>query len=895
MLFATPRLLRAPAACRAASFTICLLALLLSLALPGHSQAPSVATILRPDGTLRAGASGSFDARGYQLSYGKRGQPVLRSTATNASAAGDWEALGEGPVGTQNGVNMYVAAVAVSGSTVYVGGGFTAAGGAVANHIAQWDGTQWSTLGTGPANGVSGEVRALVMSGSTLYVGGYFSQAGGVAASCVAKWDGTHWSALSAGGTTGIGSYVAPNFGVQALALSGRTLYVGGYFDRAGPVGANNVAQWDVVSSTWSTLGTGTANGVNGEVDALAVSGSTLYAGGNFTKAGGVAANSVARWDGTTWSSLGTGATNGVNSTVYALAVSGSTLYVGGYFTQAGGVAANSVARWDGTTWSSLGAGPTNSVPSVVYALAVNGSILYAEYALIPVYGSERQVTQWDGTSWRSLGTGVGLANVYNPYYCALVVSGSTLYAGGCFTLMDGRAVNRIARWDGTTWSSLGTGSVGVNYVVSALAVSGSTVYVGGQFTQVGGIAANRVARWDGTMWSSLGTGPANGVDGMVNALAVSGSTVYVGGNFTQAGGVVATSIAQWDGTNWHSLGTGPANGVNRGINALAVSGSTLYVGGNFTKAGGAAASYIAQWDGTSWRSLGAGTDNGVSGHLDGGVYALAMSGSTLYVGGRFTQAGGVAANSIAQWDGTTWSSLGTGAANGVSYPPTKNSYPPLNNVYALAVRGSILYVGGEFTLAGGMPVAHLAVWDGTHWSSLVTNTSNGSFLRVNALAVSGGTVYVGGNFTTVGGTPATYIAQWDGTNWRSLGTDLANGVDGRIAAVALTANGLYLGGEFHRAGDIGANYIARYIPAGAQLAALAQASELVLLPNPTYGAATLLGAGAGTLVQVFDVLGRVAATATADAEGTTLLPAGLVPGVYLVRAGAAATRLVVQ
>ena len=72
---------------------------------------------------------------------------------------------------------------------------------------------------------------------------------------------------------------------------------------------------------------------MGGPVNALAVSGGTLYAGGSFTTAGGSAANCIAQWDGSSWSALG----SGMNNIVYALAVSGGTLYAGGWFTTAGG------------------------------------------------------------------------------------------------------------------------------------------------------------------------------------------------------------------------------------------------------------------------------------------------------------------------------------------------------------------------------------------------------------------------------------------------------------------------------------------------------------------------------------------------------------------------------
>ena len=75
-------------------------------------------------------------------------------------------------------------------------------------------------------------------------------------------------------------------------------------------------------------------------------------------------------------------------------------------------------------------------------------------------------------------------------------------------------------------------------------------------------------------------------------------------------------------------------------------------------------------------------------------VYALAVSGSDLYAGGAFTNAGGNEANGIAKWNGSSWSALGSGM-NGT--------------VYALAVSGSDLYAGGGFTIAGGKVSAYMA------------------------------------------------------------------------------------------------------------------------------------------------------------------------------------------
>jgi hypothetical protein len=147
--------------------------------------------------------------------------------------------------------------------------------------------------------------------------------------------------------------------------VSGTDLYAGGYFTTAGGVAANNIAKWN--GSAWSPLGTG----MSSRVYALAVIGTDLYAGGDFTTAGGVNIGyGIAKWNGGAWSALGTG----MDNAVLALAVSGTDLYAGGYFTTAGGVAANNIAKWNGSAWSPLGTG----VDGYVYALAVSGTDLYA-------------------------------------------------------------------------------------------------------------------------------------------------------------------------------------------------------------------------------------------------------------------------------------------------------------------------------------------------------------------------------------------------------------------------------------------------------------------------------------------------------------------------------------
>src|SRR5438105_1949404 len=114
-------------------------------------------------------------------------------------------------------------------------------------------------------------------------------------------------------------------------------------------------------------------------------------------------------------------------------------------------------------------------------------------------------------------------------------------------------------------------------------------------------------------------------------------------------GTVTALSLraAAFSDANWTTLGSG----MNRYVNWLAASGSDLYAGGAFTNAGGNSANRVAKWNGSSWSALGSG--------MDAAVWALEVLGSNVYAGGDFTNAGGVVVNHVAKWDGSSWSALG--------------------------------------------------------------------------------------------------------------------------------------------------------------------------------------------------------------------------------------------
>jgi len=811
----------------------------------------SLEEALNPDGTLKRGAQGSFKVEGYTMRTGKNGEPIFEPQ-TQHTASGTWDTQ----FGLPNGVLGEVYAVAADGQgNVYVGGSFIVVGGisTPVNNIARFN-TQtntWSALGTGSSNGVSGVVypyvNALAVVGNEVVVGGYFTSAGGVSANNVARFNTqtNTWSSLGTGSSNGVSGG-----SVSALAVLGNEVVVGGYFTSAGGVSANNVARFNTQTNTWSSLGTGSSNGVSNTVTALAVVGNEVVVGGEFDSAGGVSANYVARFNTqtNTWSSLGTGSSNGVSNTVTALAVVGNEVFVGGRFTSAGGVSANYVARFNTQT-----------------------------------------------NTWSTLGTGSG--NGVNYWVQALAVVGNEVVVGGFFTGAGGVSANRVARFNTqtNTWSSLGTGSSnGVNSYVYALAVLGNEVVVGGVFTSAGGVSANRVARFNTqtNTWSSLGTGSSNGVSGGVRALAVVGNEVYVGGTFTSAGGVSANRVARFNTqTNtWSSLGTGSSNGVNNDVSALAVVGNEVVVGGNFTSAGGVSANYVARFNTqtNTWSTLGTGSSNGVNDR----VFALAVVGNEVVVGGNFTSAGGVSANRVARFNTqtNTWSSLGTGSSNGVN-----------DRVFALAVVGNEVVVGGWFNSAGGVSANYVARFNTqtNTWSSLGTGSSNGVNDRVFALAVVGNEVVVGGIFTSAGGVSANYVARFNTqTNtWSSLGTGSSNGVNDRVFALAVVGNEVVVGGEFTFAGGIASTFIARWNSGTSRVEQLSPTAPKTFLleqnyPNPFNPSTTIryqLPVASEVKLEVYDVLGKKIATLvnerqSAGAYQVVWNASGLSSGTYFYR-----------
>lgn len=586
----------------------------------------------------------------------------------------------------------------------------------------------------------------------------------------------------------------------------------------------NRIALWD--GSGWQALGAG----LDGPVRAVAVVGDHIYAGGEFTTAGGVPAARLARWDGGAWSAVGGGVTHPeaeYDCAVLALASDGARLYVGGTFARAGDTDVRSLAALDLATgeWSDLGGGVLRAGtadltdPGTVRALALAGSALHVGGRFDTVAG---HVTN----SFATLDTATGVWRTYGPGVCdeeftgtvhALAVDPATgdVAVGGSFTSASGVHAWNVAVLDAAAGGFRRLGDVtsyGGKYAeVAALAFAGGRLHLGGSFTSVGPLEAQHWVVHDGTSW----TVPAV-LDNVVRTLTPHGpdgdGAVLVGGDFDDAADAATPDtgsaplrvqhLGLRGPAGWRLLGQGPHSGYLSGgeVQSLLADGDAVIAGGLFDQAGAVRLGSIGRWDGAGWDDLAGGVGADVG---DGQVFALARIGDAVYAAGSFSSAGGVPAANVARWDGRQWSPLGTGTDG---------------DVHALAVLGGRLYAGGEFATAGDVLVGGLAVWDPAAGAWGVVGGGPLYDHAVNALAVIGDRyLVVGGWFNGFNHAGATIVEGLHGLTLFDTAApqDPANvlsgylvlpgvsryGAAGWVRALEVVGGDLHVGGWFDQAG----------------------------------------------------------------------------------------------
>lgn len=540
----------------------------------------------------------------------------------------------------------------------------------------------------------NGGAVALLLGDNKLYAGGGFGNLGAQEQRYFAALDATTGSVTDWN--------PAPDNFVNALALSGSTLYVGGNFTSIGGENRNRLAALNLPSGDvldWNPS-------ADERVNVLAVNDNIVYVGGSFTSIGGeprenIAALNAATGDATDWNP-------DVDGDVYAFAVNASAVYVGGTFRQIDGINRNYLAELDSTTGVVNDWNP--NAGNTVYAITVSDDVVYAGGAFTSIGGIDRNgVAAFDtatgvATAWDVKAEGSSVYGYERGEINSITVDGDTVYVGGDFTSIGGEDRTGIAALAASTGFATDW-NPGLSGWVETAAQNGDVIYVGGFFNTVGDqdricVAAIDKITGNATGWNAdlYESEPMTTYGSWIRLLALGGDTLYMAGIFNRVGEVLLNNVAALDAaTGALKDRWAPWTSIDwlASIDALAVSNGIVYIGGHYSGSFAAVDAITGNTANTDWNP-----------EANGAVKAITISDGTVYAGGNFSSIGGENRNNLAALDSTT------GLANDWN-PDIWNPNSVYSNIVdTVIVSGSTIYVGGSFIDAGGRAHANLAVFE---------------------------------------------------------------------------------------------------------------------------------------------------------------------------------------
>lgn len=570
-------------------------------------------------------------------------------------------------------------------------------------------------------------------------------------------------------------SIVSNGFVFALAAMPDGDWIVGGEFDSVNGVARKNLARINAdgsVDAAWNP-------GADDVVGALAVNATgDVFVGGLFTMVGGVARTHLAKL---------TGASAAVNvwqpgvapEAVGALAVDGSgRLLVGGRF--GSGPSATYLRRFSAVTGSvdaSFTAAPDAWVRKVL--VEAGGSVLIAgDFA--NVSGTARRgIARVDDNG--QLVASFDAAS--NGTITAIAIgAGGALYVGGYFSDIGGAPRSGLAKLGGTGSSDANWNPGGINGPVNALTLEGDHLYIGGMFTLVGGNPCKNLVRVDALGSGALDAGWALQADGEVRAVGATASgEIWLGGAFKHLGTSLRMGLARLDTTGTLAPRV-DAELPGEVSSILPVAGGAAIVAGRFLKVDGAAHRHIVRFASSGL------VDHAFQAQADSTVFALALSGTSVYLGGAFASVNGSARSRLAKLDATS-------GALDASWAPGANSV-----VYALVDADGALFAGGAFSSVSGVARSGLVKLAASGTGSVDTgfNASiDGSVSRL--MPSASGRLLVSGYFTQIGGATRDRVGMVNTTTGTALAFDAA--VQGQVNAMAVDSTGrVYLAGNLESA-----------------------------------------------------------------------------------------------
>ena len=369
--------------------------------------------------------------------------------------------------------------------------------------------------------------------------------------------------------------------------------YIGGQFNQVDGQTRNHVAR--ILSN--GTLDPNWNPNADGAVTTIAVGGGKVFVGGNFNNIGGQARPKIAALNTTSGLADPSWNANAPNSaTITVIATEGNDVYVGGAFSSLGNQPRNNVARLSATDGNADMWDP-NVQGGSVSTLAVGPNAVYLGGTFTSVNNPPQTRNNFAEVDKNS-GTVQNFAPNPNNSVLSLLVEGQNLYVGGNFTQFDNQAFNYVVAIDLSSNSVVTNWNPNPDNFVSSIGFTNQVVYLGGDFTQVNNNPRNGVAAvsassgtllaWDARLSSS--TPPVS-----VSKITALGNNLVLCGNFDKVNAHDRNNLAAIDMTTGLVKSWNP--NPNDQVYALKISGSTLYVGGAFTSIGNTQRNLIASFD----------------------------------------------------------------------------------------------------------------------------------------------------------------------------------------------------------------------------------------------------------------------------------------------------------
>jgi hypothetical protein len=592
-----------------------------------------------------------------------------------------------------------VYALELRDNILYVGGTFVNIGGESRYYAAAIDVTTRTITPWNPH--LNNHVTSIKVTDTSVILAGLFTQVnnGAILRNKIAAVEKTSGNVISGWDLALDGSA----WNVYSLTASASTLYVGGSFSTANGIDRSGLVAVSLsnatVDATWNPAPTAFGTPV---VHSLALTGTTLYVGGYFN--GGLGGDNTIRHLGAVSTSGAGAAINTFKPVfdapdqVYNINLSGSTLYVSGSFNSVNGLtrptlAAINISNGTPTAW-------TAELQGFATIIAATGSSVFVAGDIYGINWNEYNglaiIDESTGEFWPhtlSLAVGEDIE--------AMVVIDNTMYVGGNFDAINGVSRKNLAAIDLTTgtilpWNPGASGTTstsGDDTRVTALEYKDNKIYVAGKFLNAGGQGRRGLASIDATTgavtaWNP-GVGDGTSMDEYILSMDVHENTLFVAGTFNSLAGqsrsfLGAVDLANATATDWNP------EAFNE-VRKIRVTQNTAYILGDFSDgiAGVARPFGIAALDITSGEATSFNPDFNSSSVAD-----FALTDTDIYIGGYFSTASNEPRPGLASF------SLSSGLLN--SWNPDLGSAGEGNyDVASLAASLSRLYVGGGFMYVG--------------------------------------------------------------------------------------------------------------------------------------------------------------------------------------------------